>query len=76
MSEAQAHCLRLHVARSCRHEKGMLMPLLATKLSIPQIRRRLVQRSGLTKQLNEGLRHELPLVSAPAGFDKTMLVSE
>jgi ATP/maltotriose-dependent transcriptional regulator MalT len=50
--------------------------LLATKLFIPSIRPRLVARPQLIAQLNDGLHRKLTLVSAPAGFGKTTLVSE
>lgn len=58
----------------------MSAPLLTTKLHIPAPRpiQRLVPRLRLTHWLDEGLRlgHKLTLVSAPAGFGKTTLVSE
>jgi LuxR family maltose regulon positive regulatory protein len=52
-------------------------PLLQTKLYIPPVRPELVSRPHLIEQLDEGLRlgHRLTLVSAPAGFGKTTLVS-
>ena len=50
--------------------------LLATKLYIPPIRPELVSRPRLIEQLNAGLQRRLTLVSAPAGFGKTTLVSE
>jgi ATP/maltotriose-dependent transcriptional regulator MalT len=50
--------------------------LLATKLYIPPIRPELVSRPRLIERLNEGLYRKLTLVSAPAGFGKTTLVSE
>ena len=51
---------------------------MATKLYIPTSRRRIVVRPRLVEWLNEGLAagHRLTLVSAPAGFGKTTLVSE
>jgi LuxR family transcriptional regulator, maltose regulon positive regulatory protein len=51
--------------------------LLATKLFIPPPGSRLVERTRLVNQLDEGLRPGCPLtlVSAPAGFGKTMLAS-
>ena len=54
------------------------VPILATKLYIPTSRRRIVVRPRLVEWLNEGLAagHRLTLVSAPAGFGKTTLVSE
>jgi LuxR family maltose regulon positive regulatory protein len=51
-------------------------PLLQTKLYIPPIRSELVPRPRLLQRLNEGLQRSLALVSAPAGFGKTTLVSE
>ena len=52
--------------------------LLQTKLYTPPLRPNLVPRPHLIERLNEGLRlgHKLCLVSAPAGFGKTTLVSE
>ncbi len=50
--------------------------LLTTKLNIPPIRPNLVSRPRLLKRLNEGLNYNLLLVSAPAGFGKTTLLSE
>jgi LuxR family maltose regulon positive regulatory protein len=56
----------------------MLTPLLTTKLYIPPPRPDVVPRPRLLRRLNEGLRqgHRLTLVSAPAGFGKTTLLSE
>ncbi len=52
--------------------------LLLTKLYIPPIRTAIVPRPGLIARLNEGLAAErkLTLISAPAGFGKTTLISE
>jgi LuxR family maltose regulon positive regulatory protein len=50
--------------------------LLTTKLFIPLTRRKLVSRSRLIERLNDGLHRKLTLISAPAGFGKTTLVSE
>ena len=50
--------------------------LLSTKLFIPRPRPDLVSRPRLIEQLNDGLHRKLTLVSAPAGFGKTTLVSE
>ena len=49
--------------------------LLQTKLHIPPTRARLVSRAHLITQLNEGLDRKLTLISAPAGFGKTTLLS-
>jgi len=53
-------------------------PLLTTKLYIPPPPPNLVHRTRLIQRLNEGLRpgRRLTLVSAPAGFGKTMLLTE
>ena len=50
--------------------------LLATKLYVPPTRPELVPRPRLIERLNEGLHRKLTLISAPAGFGKTTLVSE
>jgi LuxR family maltose regulon positive regulatory protein len=54
----------------------MSVPILATKLYIPPVRPELVSRSRLIDQLNNGLNRKLTLISAPAGFGKTTLVSD
>ncbi len=54
----------------------MSTPILATKLFIPPTRSQLVLRPRLIERLNEGLQRKLTLISAPAGFGKTTLVSE
>jgi LuxR family maltose regulon positive regulatory protein len=53
----------------------MAMPLLATKLYMPPLRPNAVRRPRLIARLNAGLHHKLTLISAPAGFGKTTLVS-
>ncbi|TFD62593.1 helix-turn-helix transcriptional regulator [Cryobacterium suzukii] len=56
----------------------MAMPVLATKFFIPLLRTRAVPRPRLVDQLAEGLYsgRKLTLVSAPAGFGKSTLLSE
>ena len=54
----------------------MYTPILATKLYIPPPRPGVVPRPRLTDRLNEGLQRRLTLISAPAGFGKTTLISE
>jgi LuxR family transcriptional regulator, maltose regulon positive regulatory protein len=56
----------------------MPAPILATKLYIPPPRPKVVARPRLIERLNEGLSagRKLTLISAPAGFGKTTLVSE
>jgi LuxR family maltose regulon positive regulatory protein len=53
----------------------MPTPILSTKLYIPPPRTNGVRRPRLIERLNNGLRGRLTLVSAPAGFGKTTLVS-
>jgi LuxR family maltose regulon positive regulatory protein len=54
----------------------MSAALLATKLFIPPARPKAVLRPQLFKRLNQGLDNKLILISAPAGFGKTTLLSE
>ena len=56
----------------------MSEPLLLTKLYVPPPRPKIVLRPRLIERLNEGLSagRKLTLISAPAGFGKTTLVSE
>mgnify|MGYP000057405631 CR=1 FL=1 len=54
----------------------MSTPILATKLYIPPARANVVLRPRLIARLNAGLAHKLTLISAPAGFGKTTLLSE
>ena len=54
----------------------MSLPVLATKLYVPPLRPNIVRRPRLIERLNEGLHRKLTLISAPAGFGKTTLVSE
>jgi LuxR family maltose regulon positive regulatory protein len=51
------------------------MALLATKLYIPSTRTGVLSRSRLVDQLNIDLLHPLILISAPAGYGKTTLLS-
>ncbi len=51
-------------------------PLLTTKLFIPQPRINLVSRPRLLNKLNSELQHKLTLISAPAGYGKTSILSE
>ncbi|HNT78988.1 MAG TPA: hypothetical protein PKH77_28625, partial [Anaerolineae bacterium] len=54
------------------------LQILTTKLYIPAPHPNLVPRERLLHRLDEGLRlgHRLFLISAPAGFGKTTLLSE
>lgn len=53
----------------------MSAPLLATKLYIPYLRSTVVPRPRLVDKLNAGLSGKFTLISAPAGFGKTTLLS-
>lgn len=50
--------------------------LLSTKFFIPKTRSNLVSRPRLLARLNDSLHCKLSIISAPAGFGKTTLVSE
>lgn len=51
-------------------------PYITTKLHIPTTRSSLIQRSRLSRQLNRCTQYKLLLITAPAGFGKTTLLSE
>ena len=50
--------------------------LLATKLFIPRRRPNGVERTSLIEQLNIGMDRKLTLITAPAGFGKTTLITQ
>jgi LuxR family maltose regulon positive regulatory protein len=50
--------------------------LLSTKLHIPPVRSGMVSRTRLLDHMDEGVKEKLTLISAPAGFGKTTLISE
>lgn len=52
------------------------MMIVVTKLHIPQPRTSLVTRTRLIQRLHEGLDRTLTLITAPAGYGKTTLLSE
>ena len=54
----------------------MATPLLQTKLYIPPARAEWIPRPALIERLRAGLDRRLTLVSAPAGFGKTTLLSQ
>jgi LuxR family transcriptional regulator, maltose regulon positive regulatory protein len=54
----------------------MPSPILATKLYVPPPQPEIVPRPRLVERLDEGQHRRLTLISAPAGFGKTTLVSE
>jgi LuxR family maltose regulon positive regulatory protein len=51
-------------------------PLLETKLYVPRLRRGLVARPRLIERMGRGAESKLTLISAPAGFGKTTLLTE
>jgi LuxR family maltose regulon positive regulatory protein len=53
----------------------MAGPLLETKFHVPRLRRGLVARPRLSERLSAGAEPLLTLVSAPAGFGKTTLLT-
>ena len=53
----------------------MVTPFLATKFYIPHPRKTLIRREHLFVMLNGGIQGKLILVSAPAGYGKTTLIS-
>ena len=61
-----------------REEETLWVPtaLLETKFYIPRPRRGLVPRPRLSERLDRGAASKLMLVSAPAGFGKTTLLTE
>lgn len=50
--------------------------MLLTKIHIPSPAENLVHRSKLFEKLNDGLNQKLILISAPAWFGKTTLISD
>jgi LuxR family maltose regulon positive regulatory protein len=54
----------------------MTEPLLETKLYLPKLRRDVVARPRLSERLRKGAESRLTLISAPAGFGKTTLLTE
>ena len=53
----------------------MASPLVETKLYVPRLRRSLVARPRLSGRLSGGSEARLTLISAPAGFGKTTLLT-
>lgn len=56
--------------------KSPQFPLLETKLYVPTPPNTLVPRPRLIERLSKGIKCKLVLISAPAGFGKTILLSE
>jgi LuxR family maltose regulon positive regulatory protein len=55
---------------------GPHLPVLAPKLQLPRLPNSLVTRERLLRRLDRGLEGQLTLLSAPAGFGKTTVVSQ
>lgn len=51
-------------------------PLLATKLYVPHPGPNLIERSPLIERLESGIQSKLTLLSAPAGFGKTTILTQ
>jgi LuxR family maltose regulon positive regulatory protein len=64
------------VTSSQNDSSGTEHRLLKTKLYVPPPRANLVSRPRLIERLHASLAHRLVLISAPAGFGKTTLLSE
>jgi LuxR family maltose regulon positive regulatory protein len=56
--------------------KGVEGMIIETKLLVPETKGRLVTRTYLFRYLDEGLNSKLTLVTAPAGYGKSTLLSE
>jgi len=54
----------------------MASTLIATKLHVPIVRQRVVERARLRQLLERGASARLTLISAPAGFGKTTLLAQ
>lgn len=54
----------------------MVGPLIATKLHVPSLRSRVVERPRLRRLLDRAWDTRLTILSAPAGFGKTTLLAE
>lgn len=55
---------------------SLAYPLLMTKLHIPRLQPHMVARNHLVERLQQGATRPLTLISAPAGFGKTTLLTQ
>ena len=66
--------------QSVKHDKGSgtatFDPILRTKLYRPQLTVELIDRERLIPTMNRALEVPLTLVSAPAGYGKSVLVAQ
>jgi LuxR family maltose regulon positive regulatory protein len=49
--------------------------ILETKISLPKYRSKILSRPRLYERLDQGLNGTLTLISAPAGYGKTTLIT-
>ena len=76
VSANTAHAGAISPSTHITYNRGVSQLLLQTKLYVPPPRPNCVHRPRLVKTLNAGMDGQLTLISAPAGFGKTTLVSE
>ena len=62
-------------AEAGRETQRQSMPIIRTKLHRPPVTDQLVCRERLHERMDLGLQMPLTVVSAPAGYGKSMLVS-
>ncbi len=65
-----------HPVRPATSAAQPVIPLLKTKLFIPRLPPAMVSRPRLVTLLNEGVKHPLTILTAPAGFGKSTLLAE
>ncbi len=65
----------IQASHSIQRDSQLKPPILATKLRIPSCRPDFVLRPHLIERMNQSLVQKFTLISAPAGFGKTSLVS-
>lgn len=63
-------------AKNAVYINSLKSPIISTKLFRPPLILEVIHRPHLTARLDEGQQRQLTLISAPAGFGKTTLVSE
>src|SRR6478609_7347997 len=66
--------VRIPIARTLRGV-ALASPLVQTKLYVPRLRRSMVARPRLSGRLSHAAEARLTLISAPAGFGKTTLLT-
>ena len=55
--------------------KAMEKGFIKSKINIPKVKEKLVSRLVLFNKLNDAINYKVTLVTAPAGFGKSTLVS-